>query len=66
MAKATKIADKLAKIDEQVNVYFYDNAFMVEATGRDANDDWCNIKLMCKDLTEVQTLLQEAESLPRS
>lgn len=66
MAKATKIGDKLAKIDEQVNVYFYDNAFMVEASGRDKNDDWCNVKLMCRDLSEVQVLLQEAESIPRS
>lgn len=66
MAKVTKIADKLAKIDEQVNVYFYDNAFMVEASGRDKNDDWCNVKLMCKDLSEVQALLQEADSIPRS
>ncbi len=66
MAKVTKIADKLAKIDEQVNVYFYDNAYMVEASGRDQNDDWCNVKLMCKDLSEVQVFLQEAESIPRS
>ena len=65
MAKAAKISDKLAKISECVNVYFYDNAYMVEANGRDKNDDWANVKLMCKDLDEVQKLLIEAESLPR-
>lgn len=65
MAKATKIGDKLAKVGECVNVYFYDNAYMVEANGRDKKDDWCSVKLMCKDLDEVQALLKEVESLPR-
>lgn len=61
----TKVADKLAKVGECVNVYFYDNAYMVEVSGRDSNDDWSNVKLVCKDLSEVQTVLAEVESLPR-
>ena len=65
MAKATKISDKLTKVGECINVYFYDNAYMVEANGRDKNDDWSSIKLVCKDLDEVQKLLLEIESLPR-
>ena len=65
MVKVSKIADKLSKVGECVNVYFYDNAFMVEASGRDKKDDWTNVKLMCKDLDEVQTLLCEVETLPR-
>jgi len=65
MTKAIKISDKLAKVSETINVYFYDNAYMVEASGRDKNDDWCTVKLVCKDLDEVQKLLQEAESIPR-
>jgi hypothetical protein len=65
MSKANKISDKLAKVSECINVYFYDNAYMVEASGRDKKDDYCTVKLMCKDLDEVQALLQEVESLPR-
>lgn len=65
MTKAIKISDKLTKVSETVNVHFYDNAYMVEASGRDKNDDWCAVKLMCKDLDEVQKLLQEVESIPR-
>lgn len=65
MAKATKISDKLARVNECVNVYFYDNAYMVEASGHNKKDDWCSVKLMCKDLDEVQALLREVESLPR-
>lgn len=65
MVKAVKISDKLAKVGECVNVYFYDNAYMVEASGRDQNDDWANVKLVCRDLDEVQALLREVDSLPR-
>ena len=61
----TKVADKLIKVSECVNVYFYDNAYMVEVTGRDNNDDWSNIKLVCKDMDEVVKVLQEVESLER-
>ena len=61
----TKVSDKLTKVSECVNVYFYDNAYMVEVTGRDTNDDWSNIKLVCKDMDEVVKVLQEVESLER-
>jgi hypothetical protein len=66
MAKGiTKISDKLAKVGECVNVYFYDNAYMVEVGGRNAEDDWATVKLVCRDLIEVQTLLEEVDSLPK-
>ena len=61
----TKVADKLTKVSECVNVYFYDNAYMVEVTGRDKNDDWANIKLVCKDMDEVTKVLEEVETLER-
>ncbi len=66
MAKGiTKISDKLAKVGETVNVYFYDNAYMVEVSGRNEEDNWVAAKLVCRDLTEVQTLLEEVDSLPK-
>lgn len=61
----TKVADKLEKVGECVNVYFYDNAYMVEVSGRDSNDDWANVKLVCKDLAEVMSFLEEVNSLPK-
>jgi hypothetical protein len=66
MAKGiSKVSDKLTKVSECVNVYFYDNAYMVEVTGRDTKDDWSNIKLVCKDMDEVVQVLREVESLER-
>jgi hypothetical protein len=66
MAKGiTKVSDKLTKVSECVNVYFYDNAYMVEVSGRCEDDNWVAAKLVCRDLTEVQTLLEEVDSLPK-
>jgi hypothetical protein len=66
MAKIiTKVSDKLTKVSECVNVYFYDNAYMVEVSGRSEDNNWIAVKLVCRDLTEVQTLLEEVDSLPK-
>ena len=66
MAKGiTKVSDKLTKVSECVNIYFYDNAYMVEVSGRNEDDNWVTAKLVCRDLTEVQTLLEEVDSLPK-
>ena len=66
MAKGiTKVSDKLTRVSECVNVYFYDNAYMVEVSGRNEEDNWVAAKIVCRDLTEVQTLLEEVDSLPK-
>ena len=66
MAKGiTKVSDKLTRVSECVNVYFYDNAYMVEVSGRNEDDNWVAAKLVCRDLTEVQTLLEEVDSRPK-
>jgi hypothetical protein len=66
MAKGiTKVSDKLTRVSECVNIYFYDNAYMVEVSGRNEEDNWVAAKLVCRDLTEVQTLLEEVDSLPK-
>jgi hypothetical protein len=60
-----KVSDKLTKVSENVIIYFYDNAYMVEVSGKNAEDDWATAKLVCRDLTEVQTLIEEVDSLPK-
>ena len=60
-----KVSDKLTKVSENVIIYFYDNAYMVEVSGKNAEDDWATTKLVCRDLSEVQTLLEEVDSLPK-
>lgn len=63
---ATKLTQKLSKIDEDVTVTFADNGFIITAQGRDEEDDWTNAKIVCNTLDEVVALLDEASKMERS
>ncbi len=60
-----KVSDKLAKVGDSAQVYFYDNGFMVEVSGRDDQDDWKTSKIMCNTIEEVADILKDATTLPR-
>ena len=61
-----KISDKLSKIEEAVSIQMYDNGFLFEVQGRNIDDEWSTVKILCSDLAEVSKLLTEATTLPRS
>lgn len=61
-----KISDKLTKVDEDMNIRMYDNGFLFEINGRDDNDDWAGVKILCNDLDQVVTLITEATKMDRS
>jgi len=61
-----KIADKLSKVDETVTIQMYDNGYLFEVSGRNQDDDWANVKILCKSMEEVTTLIQEASESQRS
>jgi hypothetical protein len=61
-----KLSDKLAKADDSLNVYFYDNGYMVEVSGRDGYDEWKTAKIMCASLDEVNAIVAEAAAMERS
>lgn len=60
-----KVSDKLAKASDSAQVYFYDNGFMVEVSGRDDQDDWKTAKIMCNTIEEVGDILKDTANLPR-
>jgi hypothetical protein len=59
------IKDKLEKVNDNFNVYMYDNGFMLEISGRDEDDNWATTKILCNTLEELTSLIEEAASLPR-
>ena len=65
MAKVTKIADKLAKVNDNYTVNMYDNGFMLEIGGRNKDDDWATAKIMCNSIEELTTLIKEASAMER-
>lgn len=60
----TKLADKLAKVNDNFTINRYDNGFMIEVGGRDAGDEWTNSKVLCTDVDALIALVKEAISLP--
>jgi len=60
-----QLSDKLSKINDNLQVYFYDNGFMIEVSGRDENEDWKTAKIMCSTLEEVSAIIQEASDMPK-
>lgn len=60
------ISDKLTKIDDDMTIRMYDNGYLFEVNGRDDNDDWAGVKILCKDLNEVVALITEATKMDRT
>ena len=54
-----KIANKLKKVNEELNIYRYDNGYAVKLSGKKNEDDWADVKIVCKTLDEVIELIKE-------
>ena len=65
MAKISKISDKLTKIGENFIINIYDNGFMIEATGRDNQDEWSTAKVLCSSEDELVSLIRDALTIKR-
>jgi hypothetical protein len=61
-----KVCDKLRKINDSITVNLYDNGFMVEISGRDFDDDYTQVKIVCSDLDAVSVVIQEAVEMERT
>jgi len=59
------IKDKLAKVNESFTVNMYDNGFMFEMSGKDAEGEWRSAKIMCATVDQLVALVKEATELDR-
>ena len=60
-----KISNKLIKVNENFQVFMYDNGYMIEIGGRDKNDDWASSKIVVQSIDELIVLIKEALSMER-
>lgn len=60
-----KISDKLAKVDESFTVNMYDNGYMLEISGEDADGEWKSAKILVSDVDSLVELVKEAPKLER-
>jgi hypothetical protein len=54
---------KLTKVNEQISINRYDNGWMVEVGGRDDDDNWKTVKVVCNSEEEVIAIVQEWNTL---
>lgn len=60
-----KLNDKLNKVNDNFNVYMYDNGYMFEISGRNEHDEWATAKILCSSIEELFELIQEATDTER-
>ena len=58
-----KLSDKLSKVGDSLTVNMYDNGYMVEVSGRGADDDWKTARILCSTLDEVYAVIKEAATV---
>jgi hypothetical protein len=61
-----KISNKLVKINGSLNVNLYDNGYMVEVSGRDSDDEYTEVKIVCMTVKEINDLIAEAVEMERT
>lgn len=67
MAKKSisKISDKLIKVSDSFSVQMYDNGFMFEISGRNSDEDWRSVKILCNTQEQLIALINEATEMTR-
>lgn len=60
-----KVSDKLTKVNESYTINMYDNGFMFEIGGRDAEDNWASAKILVQSIDELVKLVQEVAVMNR-
>ena len=60
-----KLADKMAKVNDNFSVNMYDNGFMFEISGRDHADDWSTAKILCTSVEQLVELIKEATEMEK-
>ena len=64
--RMANVADKLTKVNESFTINMYDNGYMVEVGGRDAEDEWKTSKIICATLDEVIAIVRKVAEMPRN
>jgi len=61
----SKISDKLTKVNDNFSVQMYDNGYMFEISGRDADNDYKTAKIMASSIPQLISLIEEAAEMER-
>lgn len=60
------IVDKISKMGDNISITLVDNGYVFEVSGKDAEDNWKTVKIVCTSRTELDSLIDEALELDRA
>ena len=61
----SKVSDKLTKVNENFSVNMYDNGFMLEVSGKDADGEYKTAKIMVATGEQLIALIAEVVEMER-
>lgn len=64
--KVNMVSNLFSSVNDSVTVYRFENGWMVEISGRDRFDEWPTKKIVCSDLKNVLTILEEYSKIKLS
>jgi hypothetical protein len=59
-----KLSTALKSVNPDVNVRLAGNGWIMEFSGRNHEDDWKNLTILCEDIDTVTNLLVEHSEMP--
>lgn len=59
------VSDKLKRVSESFTINMYDNGFVVEVSGKDADDNWSSAKILANTMDELLALVRETAEMER-
>ena len=51
------LKDKIQKVNDSLTLNRYDNGWMIEVNGKDAENEWVTVKLVCNTQEEIFALI---------
>lgn len=55
-----KISDKLTTINDNFTITMYDNGYLIDVSGRNADEEYSTAKIMVSDVERLIELVREA------
>lgn len=59
------INTKIVKVNDTYSVTMCANGYVVEISGRNADDAWCSTKLICTSISELYDLILEIDKMDK-
>jgi len=61
-----QISEKITTINENLHIAMFDNGFLLEASGKNSDNEYASTKIIVSTVDDLVTLVREAASMTRT